>query len=117
VIEIDDEGAVVELDPGPGQMQVRWGDTVTTPAGTGPMVPEIQTAGPIDTDLFNRLKQWRMETARQRSVPAYVVFSDATLEAIATARPRNELELSLIKGVGPAKLDAYAEDILDLVGD
>jgi DNA helicase-2/ATP-dependent DNA helicase PcrA len=117
VIEIDEEGAVVELDPGPGQMQVRWGDTVTTPAGTGPMVPEIETAGPIDTDLFNRLKEWRMETARQRSVPAYVVFSDATLEAIATARPRNELELSLIKGVGPAKLDAYAEDILDLVGD
>jgi DNA helicase-2/ATP-dependent DNA helicase PcrA len=117
VIEIDEEGAVVELDPGPGQMQVRWGDTVTTPAGTGPMVPEIETAGPIDTELFNRLKEWRMETARQRSVPAYVVFSDATLEAIATARPRNELELSLIKGVGPAKLDAYAEDILDLVGD
>jgi DNA helicase-2/ATP-dependent DNA helicase PcrA len=43
------------------------------------------------------------------------VFSDATLEAIATARPRNELELSMIKGVGPAKLDAYADDILDLV--
>ncbi|MFP5330803.1 MAG: HRDC domain-containing protein, partial [Acidimicrobiia bacterium] len=71
----------------------------------------------VDGDLLERLKTWRTQTAQARSVPAYVVFSDATLEAIATARPRNELELSLIKGVGPAKLDAYADDILELVGD
>lgn len=115
VIEIDDTGATVELVPGPGQLQVRWGDTVTTPAGTGPMMPHVESSGPVDADLFGRLKQWRIETANTKSVPAYVVFSDATLEAIATARPRNELELSMIKGVGPAKLDAYADDILDLV--
>lgn len=115
VIEIDGDGATVELSPGPGQLQVRWGDTVTTPSGTGPMIPHVEGRGTVDTDLFARLKQWRLDTATHKSVPAYVVFSDATLEAIATARPRNELELSLIKGVGPAKLDAYADDILDLV--
>jgi DNA helicase-2/ATP-dependent DNA helicase PcrA len=79
------------------------------------MVPRVESAGTIDADLLTRLRTWRTDTAGRRSVPAYVVFSDATLEAIATARPRNELELSMIKGVGPAKLDAYADDILDLV--
>jgi DNA helicase II / ATP-dependent DNA helicase PcrA len=114
VIEIDDDGVVVALSPGPGQLHVRWGDTVTTATGTGPMIPRLEKRT-VDTALFERLKQWRSNTARDRSVPAYVVFSDATLEGIAAARPRNELELSLIKGVGPAKLDAYADDILDLV--
>lgn len=117
VVELDDDGFVVELTPGPGQMQVRWGDTVTTPAGTGPAVPHVDGLGEVDGDLLARLKQWRTDTAQARSVPAYVVFSDATLEAIATARPRNELELSLIKGVGPTKLDTYADDILEMVGD
>jgi DNA helicase-2/ATP-dependent DNA helicase PcrA len=115
VIDVNHDGVVVELAPGPGQLHVRWGDTVTTPAGTGSMVPRVESAGTIDADLLTRLKTWRTDTAGRRSVPAYVVFSDATLEAIATARPRNELELSMIKGVGPAKLDAYADDILDLV--
>ena len=115
VVEIDDSGATVQLVPGPGQLQVRWGDTVTTPAGTGPMMPHVESSGPVDADVLGRLKEWRRQTAQSKSVPAYVVFSDATLEAIAAARPRNELELSMIKGVGPAKLDAYADDILDLV--
>jgi DNA helicase II / ATP-dependent DNA helicase PcrA len=116
VVEVGAEGVEVELAPGPGLMHVRWGDIVTTPVGTGPLVPRVESVGTVDGDLFDRLKAWRTETARRRSVPAYVVFSDATLEGIAAARPRNELELSLVKGVGPAKLDAYAEDILDLVG-
>ena len=115
VVEVVTDGAMVELSPGPGQLHVRWGDTVTTPAGTGPMMPSVDSAGDVDADLFDRLKKWRLATASERSVPAYVVFSDATLQAIATARPGSELELSMIKGVGPAKLDAYAEDILDLV--
>jgi DNA helicase II / ATP-dependent DNA helicase PcrA len=112
---VDEDGVMVQLVPGPGELHVRWGDTVTTAAGTGPMVRSTAGAGPVDADLLGRLKEWRTESARARSVPAYVVFSDATLEAIATARPRNEMELSLVKGVGPAKLDAYADDILDLV--
>ncbi|HSJ28597.1 MAG TPA: ATP-dependent DNA helicase UvrD2 [Acidimicrobiia bacterium] len=115
VTAVDEDGVTVQLAPGPGELHVRWGDTVTTPAGTGPMVRHTAGVGPVDTALLVRLKEWRMETARTRSVPAYVVFSDATLEAIATARPRNELELSMVKGVGPAKLDSYADDILDLV--
>ncbi|MFP5333537.1 MAG: ATP-dependent DNA helicase UvrD2, partial [Acidimicrobiia bacterium] len=87
VIELDEDGFVVELSPGPGQMQVRWGDTVTTPAGTGPAMPHLDGPGEVDGDLLERLKTWRTQTAQARSVPAYVVFSDATLEAIATARP------------------------------
>jgi len=115
ITEVTDDGVLVDLEPGPGRLHVRWGDRVTTAGGTGPMVPTLET-GPVDTDLLDRLKAWRTATAASRSVPAYVVFSDATLESIATARPRTEMELSLIKGVGPKKLDDYADDILDMVG-
>lgn len=116
VVELDEDGALVELQPGPGRLHVRYGDRITTAGGTGPMVPTVDAGGPIDDELLGRLKEWRTATASARSVPAYVVFSDATLESIAAARPRSEMELSLIKGVGPKKLDDYAEDILDMVG-
>lgn len=56
-----------------------------------------------------------MEQAQTQSVPAYVVFTDATLTAIAEAQPGSEPELSRIPGVGRAKLDKYADDVLALV--
>jgi superfamily II DNA helicase RecQ len=49
-------------------------------------------------------------------VPAYVVFNDRTLEAIATLRPASETALLDVPGIGPAKLDAYGDQLLDLIG-
>jgi ATP-dependent DNA helicase RecQ len=68
----------------------------------------------VDPDLFARLKTWRTEEARRRSFPPYVIFHDRTLAAIAAARPATAAELAVIKGVGPAKLAAYGEAILNL---
>ena len=48
-------------------------------------------------------------------MPAYVVFTDATLEAIAEHRPQSLGQLSMINGVGTVKLDRYGADILDLL--
>ncbi len=65
-----------------------------------------------DEAVFEALRAWRLDRSRADSVPAFVVFTDATLEAIAARRPASRQELSAISGVGATKLDRYAEDVL-----
>jgi ATP-dependent DNA helicase RecQ len=75
------------------------------------------TAAPAnaDPDLYARLKAWRAEQARTQSVPAYVVFHDSTLAAIAAAQPRDIDALSAIPGIGAKKLERYGEGLLQLM--
>jgi ATP-dependent DNA helicase RecQ len=68
-----------------------------------------------DDALFHRLKAWRTAQARSQSVPPYVVFHDATLAAIAAARPRDLDTLSSIPGIGARKLERYGDAILSLL--
>jgi DNA helicase-2/ATP-dependent DNA helicase PcrA len=68
----------------------------------------------LDEELFERLRAWRLEEARDQSVPAYVVFTDATLTAIAEARPGDRQALATIPGVGPTKLERYGSAVLAL---
>ena len=70
---------------------------------------------PYDEATFEQLKAWRKERASAEEVPAYVVFSDATLEAIAEVRPRSRSGLLAVNGVGPAKLEKYADDVLAIL--
>jgi DNA helicase-2/ATP-dependent DNA helicase PcrA len=65
--------------------------------------------------LFDRLKEWRRGRAIADGVPAYVVFHDRTLAAIADARPRDWADLAAISGVGDRKLNLYADDVLAIV--
>lgn len=65
--------------------------------------------------LYDRLKAWRLEVARAEQVPAYVVFSNSTLALIARDRPTTRDQLAGISGVGPAKLERYADDVLAVV--
>ncbi len=67
-----------------------------------------------DDPLFARLREWRLAISREQSVPAYVVFSDATLQAIAAARPASRAELAGVPGVGAVKLDRYGAAVLEL---
>ncbi len=74
-------------------------------------------AGPAlsaDDPMFASLREWRLATAREQSVPAYVVFSDATLQAIAATRPASRAELAGVPGVGAVKLDRYGAAVLEL---
>lgn len=68
-----------------------------------------------DEELFERLKTWRLERARDDEVPAYVVFTDATLELIAEHKPADERALRAINGVGPSKIERYGDAVLALV--
>ncbi len=65
--------------------------------------------------LFDQLRGWRAEVAKEHGVPAYVVFHDGTLRAIAERRPRSLDALAEVSGVGSAKLARYGEAVLTLV--
>ncbi len=65
--------------------------------------------------LFERLREWRAAQARAQSVPAYIVFNDATLREIATAEPATIDALSIIGGVGQKKLLTYGAAVLAVV--
>ncbi|MBO0772242.1 MAG: DNA helicase RecQ [Actinobacteria bacterium] len=62
---------------------------------------------------FERLRAWRAATAKEQGVPAYVIFHDATLREISSARPASLAELGTVSGVGEAKLARYGQHILD----
>jgi DNA helicase-2/ATP-dependent DNA helicase PcrA len=71
----------------------------------------------VDVELLDRLRGWRSEEAKEQQVPAYVVFTDATLTAIAEQRPSDNAALVRIPGIGARKLDRYGPAVLALVSD
>ncbi|WP_406283055.1 ATP-dependent DNA helicase UvrD2 [Embleya sp. NBC_00896] len=68
----------------------------------------------VDAYLFEQLHQWRLERATEHSQPAFVIFTDATLTAIAEVRPLNERQLAAIPGVSRTKLERFGDDVLAL---
>ncbi|MBZ2207973.1 DNA helicase RecQ [Massilia soli] len=70
-----------------------------------------------EQEIFDRLRSWRMGTAREHNVPAYVIFVDATLREIAKAKPRSLDDLRGVSGVGEKKLASYGEEIVALIGE
>jgi DNA helicase-2/ATP-dependent DNA helicase PcrA len=67
---------------------------------------------PESTPEFEALRRWRAEKAKADAVPAYVVFHDSTLHEIAARRPATRGELRAVPGVGPTKLERYADELL-----
>jgi DNA helicase-2/ATP-dependent DNA helicase PcrA len=84
--------------------------TRTSPTSKAPVNVNAEAG-----DLYGQLKAWRRTRAKQDGVPAYVVFHDTTLAAIAQRRPSTSAGLAAIPGVGPAKLERYADEVLTLV--
>ncbi|MGH8829039.1 MAG: 3'-5' exonuclease, partial [Jiangellaceae bacterium] len=68
----------------------------------------------VDEALFEQLREWRSQRAKEAKVPAYVVFTDATLTVIAETRPADEKALAAVPGVGRTKLERYGDDVLAL---
>lgn len=83
-----------------------------TPATSRRSSPTASELLPDQRDHFERLRAWRRETAQEQQVPAYVVFSNATLEAMAIERPSTLNELAEISGVGRAKLEQYGDEVI-----
>jgi len=99
----------------PGSVKARkaaraGGASAASAAAAGP-----GTSGGADERLFEALRAWRAQVAREHGVPAYVVFHDSTLRVIAQARPASEGELAAIPGVGEKKLASYGAAIIGVV--
>jgi ATP-dependent DNA helicase RecQ len=71
--------------------------------------------GDAPVETLDRLRRWRSETARAAGVPAYIVFHDSTLNAIAAADPKNLAELLHVPGIGDSKLRKYGEAVLGVL--
>ncbi|HTZ29031.1 MAG TPA: HRDC domain-containing protein, partial [Streptosporangiaceae bacterium] len=86
-------------------------------AAAGAAATQVEAAdlSAADAAVFEQLRTWRGATAREQSLPAYTVFQNTTLRAIAMARPATLAELSEINGVGEAKLAKYGEQVLELL--
>jgi DNA helicase-2/ATP-dependent DNA helicase PcrA len=70
-----------------------------------------------DDPILVALKAWRSSAAKAANVPAYVVFSDATLEAVASAKPTDRRSLLALSGLGPVKAERYGDTLLQLVAE
>jgi ATP-dependent DNA helicase RecQ len=82
------------------------------PGATAPPAPP---AAPVDGDLAARLRDWRLERAGADGVPAYVVLTNACLEEVCRRLPSDEDELLDVPGMGPARMERYGRDLLELV--
>ena len=102
-------GALVEVETDDGFRVLRAAPGATLPT-LGP-----KQAGPVDDSLVERLRSWRRERSRDDGVPAYVVLHDATLRDLASSRPATLRELAAVKGLGPAKIERYGDEIIAVV--
>ncbi|MFL5679916.1 MAG: ATP-dependent helicase [Chloroflexota bacterium] len=96
-------------------------DLVPRPPRTVRRLPDavpVMASRPRDGEepLFAALREWRSTRSRADGVPAYVVAHDQTLLAIAEARPTSLPALRRVKGMGPAKLERYGDEIITVVG-
>jgi ATP-dependent DNA helicase RecQ len=69
----------------------------------------------VRDELFEHLRSLRLEIARQKGVPPYIIFTDATLEEMAAERPATQADFSKISGVGEVKLQEYGTLFLDAI--
>jgi len=71
---------------------------------------------PADEVLYESLKAWRLQAAREANVPAFVILHDSVLREIAASRPKNKTALAAISGIGESKLARFGDGILERVG-
>jgi ATP-dependent DNA helicase RecQ len=104
-----------------GEVAVRLRESASAPAGRKSRTSKSRSdrvapaAAPLDAPgqaLFAALKTWRAEVAKTHNLPAYVIFHDATLAAIAQRAPHTLDDLQGISGMGATKLEKYGEDVL-----
>ena len=106
-----------------GEVAVMLRESVSSPAERKPRKSARLGAvvkAPINLDSegllrYSALKAWRAEVAQEHNLPAYVIFHDATLAAIAQRAPQTIDDLQGISGIGAKKLEAYADDVLKVV--
>jgi len=104
-----------------GEVTVRLRASLSAPAdrkakrGNGALKPAPIALNDAGQTRYEALKAWRAEVAKSHNLPAYVIFHDATLAAIAQAEPQDLGALQGIAGIGAKKLEAYGQEVLRVV--
>ncbi|MDQ1444640.1 MAG: ATP-dependent helicase UvrD/PcrA, partial [Acidimicrobiaceae bacterium] len=111
-VDGDERGVVVTPVGGEGRLVVGWGTEVRVAGAT---VRLVRPGGPSPEAALAALKAWRKEVSTRDKVPAYIVFSDDHLSGIASTLPGSLAELAACRGVGPAKLERYGDDVLRVI--
>ena len=109
------EGRRSTRKPRAARERARGGNIPSGSAVHGSSAPSDVVVGPGDEQLFSALKHLRGQLAREQKVPPYVVFADRTLAELATRRPRTLASFGDVRGVGPAKLEKYAGQFLEVI--
>jgi DNA topoisomerase-3 len=78
-------------------------------------VPSTMALAGEDAGIFEALKNWRLDESRRSRMPAFRILGDKSLQEIALRKPRNELQLLDVNGVGPAKFKKYGDKILGVI--
>lgn len=78
---------------------------------------DADSLSPEDRRLLDALKEWRRTQSRAANVPAYVIFNDATLIAVAADRPRSHTELLSVAGIGAVKAQRFGDQLIQIVID
>ncbi len=109
------EYPVVEITPAGREAIRATPPRLTLPRETASLKSRTPNGPDAPAETLDRLRRWRSETARAAGLPAYVVFHDSTLAAIAVAQPSNLSELLRVSGVGDSKLRKYGEEVLEVL--
>lgn len=89
--------------------------TVRTPSTRKDTKRFLNEASQEEQERFERLRHWRLLVSQGQGKPAYTVFSDTTLRDIALAKPQTLKQLSLLRGIGPVKLEQFGADVLRIL--
>ena len=109
IAALEAAGALVEVETDDGYRVLHAQRDADLPSLGRP------ASGPVDDVAVVRLRDWRRQRSQADGVPAYVVFPDATLRALAASKPETRHELAAVKGFGPARIERYGDDILALL--
>jgi ATP-dependent DNA helicase RecQ len=117
-----EEYPILKLNPASwevlrGERSVRLVRLARSEKGEGSRKAKVDTRSweGVDTVLFDKLKQLRRKLSTERSIPPYLIFSDAVLRNLARARPLTEAQMHSVSGVGEVKLHDFGPHFLPLI--
>ncbi len=112
VTSIADDGVTASV--GRATLRVPYGELVTVAGRLSRLAPEPASPAVVER-ARQALREWRSERASAEGKPPYVYLHDTTIDALATGSPSTMAALAKVKGIGPAKLESYGDELLALI--
>jgi ATP-dependent DNA helicase RecQ len=115
VLELTAEGHKALRDPTTLEDLIVTARSYGAGETTGSVSTEPEEDLDVDEVLFQTLRAWRLEKAREQELAPFIIFHDSHLRAIAARKPRTPEALLRVKGVGPKRLERYGSAVINLV--